>query len=408
MPASTKPAENCPCCGSEREIKPLGYPVIRAPRHSCLLFDSRSEALAFPRGEIDLQLCHDCGFIFNRCFDPASQHFSGRYEETQGYSPRFNAFTDQLVRQLVEDFHLHHMDAVEIGCGKGEFLSRFCVLGDNRGVGIDPSYVPGRNPDEPAGKVRFIRELLGPQHARLKADLYVCRHTLEHIPAPAAFLDLLGKVSAGNTGARIFFDLPDMSRILKEGAFWDIYYEHCNYFTPLSLARLFRSRGFAVTDLWRDYDDQYIMLMAQPAGESAGGRHAIEATITELVQDVHAFSENCAKQINAWKQAIQEILARSGNRIVLWGSGSKGVAFLTTLQIHDEIARVVDINPHKHGKFMPGTGQEIVAPESLADDPPTHVIIMNAIYEGEIRQSLNRLGLAPVLLPVGNKLPDTA
>jgi C-methyltransferase C-terminal domain len=60
----------------------------------------------------------------------------------------------------------------------------------------------------------------------------------------------------------------------------------------------------------------------------------------------------------------------------------------------------VDINPHKHGRFMPGTGQEIVAPEFLVGYGPTDVLVMNPIYTEEIRQNLARLGLAPMLLPM--------
>ena len=52
--------------------------------------------------------------------------------------------------------------------------------------------------------------------------------------------------------------------------------------------------------------------------------------------------------------------------MVVWGSGSKAVGYLTTLGLRDEIAAVVDINPHKHGKFLAGTGHEIVGPDALA------------------------------------------
>ena len=59
-------------------------------------------------------------------------------------------------------------------------------------------------------------------------------------------------------------------------------------------------------------------------------------------------------------------LADEGKRVVIWGSGSKAVSFLTTLRVPDLIAAVVDINPHKHGKFLAGTGHEIVGPRALA------------------------------------------
>jgi hypothetical protein len=80
---------------------------------------------------------------------------------------------------------------------------------------------------------------------------------------------------------------------------------------------------------------------------------------------------------------------------VLWGGGSKGVSFLTTLGLTEEIASVVDINPYKQGKFMPGTGHAVIGPKALVNQPPDLVIVMNPIYVAEVASSLNELGLKP-------------
>ena len=84
--------------------------------------DSREEALAFPRGDIELGVCTGCGFICNPAFDPKRTEYSGRYEETQAFSPTFNKFHLALATELVERFELQGKTVVEIGCGKGEFL----------------------------------------------------------------------------------------------------------------------------------------------------------------------------------------------------------------------------------------------------------------------------------------------
>ena len=85
---------------------------------------------------------------------------------------------------------------------------------------------------------------------------------------------------------------------------------------------------------------------------------------------------------------------------MIWGAGSKGVAFLTTLGVGDGLAYAVDINPHKHGFFMPGTGHEVVSPAYLREGLPDVVVVMNEIYEVEIRRKLAEMGLAPELLSV--------
>jgi hypothetical protein len=86
---------------------------------------------------------------------------------------------------------------------------------------------------------------------------------------------------------------------------------------------------------------------------------------------------------------------QGGKKVVLWGSGSKAVSYLTTLGVTDQLQYVVDINPHKHGKFLAGSGHEIVSPEFLVEYQPDAVIVMNPIYLEEIRSDMRRMGLEP-------------
>jgi len=80
--------------------------------------------------------------------------------------------------------------------------------------------------------------------------------------------------------------------------------------------------------------------------------------------------------------------------VALWGAGSKGVAFLNAVPAAREIAAVVDVNRRKHGLHVPGSGQQVVAPERLRDDPPDLVIAMNPLYRDEIAALLRDLGVA--------------
>jgi len=78
---------------------------------------------------------------------------------------------------------------------------------------------------------------------------------------------------------------------------------------------------------------------------------------------------------------------------VIWGAGAKGVTFLNTLNLRDQIEYAVDVNPRKHGMFIAGTGQQIVPPEVLRDYQPDVVIVMNPLYEHEIQQIAKNLGI---------------
>jgi len=86
-----------------------------------------------------------------------------------------------------------------------------------------------------------------------------------------------------------------------------------------------------------------------------------------------------------------------GKRLVLWGGGSKAVAFLNILSLGAEVAFVVDINPFRQGTFIAGTGHAIVAPGALSKIRPDVVIVMNPIYIPEIRKSLMEIGISAIL-----------
>jgi hypothetical protein len=196
----------------------------------------------------------------------------------------------------------------------------------------------------------------------------------------------------------VFFQVPDVKRILHKLAFWDIYYEHCSYFSLGSLARLFRKCGFEVIDLWKNYGEQYLMISAKP--RNGKGESLLEQDdLAEVARDVAYFHKNYPHELSKWQRDLQQLGSRGG-RAVIWGAGSKGVAFLTTLNLRDEIAYAVDINPHKHGTYMAGTGQEIVGPRFLQEYEPDVVIAMNPIYRDEIQQDLDSMGITARLLAV--------
>jgi len=188
----------------------------------------------------------------------------------------------------------------------------------------------------------------------------------------------------------VFFEVPDISRVLREQAFWDIYYEHCSYFSLGSLARVFRMTGFEVLDLAKDFDDQYLLIEARPGDGSSGKSFPQENDLEELTQEVKQFQQTFPDRVKAWKDMLGTI-KDCGKKAVIWGSGSKAVAFLTTMGIRHEIEYIVDINPFKHGKFLAGTGHEIVPPDFLKEYRPDVVIAMNAIYRDEIQRDLGRM-----------------
>jgi hypothetical protein len=377
---------SCPCCDSA-SIEPF-FRIAQAPIFSLVTVKSRAEALAVPRKDIELAFCRNCGFIFNRLYDTSIDYFTLGYEDQQGFSKTFMAYLARISEDLIARHKLHGKTLLEIGCGKGDFINLLANLAQARGIGVDPAYEEGRQTNP---KLSFHREFYGPQHGLLDADFLCCRHTLEHIFHTRDFLQLIRSSLIPGRRPVLFFEVPDIGRIVDLAAFWDIYYEHCSYFSPGSLARLFRRTGFEVSALRLDYSDQYVLIEAAP-GESSGEALPAEESVAALSERVERFKVRVKQQLHEWRGRLTQMKA-DGKKVVVWGGGSKAVGFLTNFADLSLVDHVVDINPNMANNFIPGIGCQYVQPSFLAAYQPDVVIIMNGVYEAEITRSLHEMGV---------------
>lgn len=389
---------NClyPCSGTF-------YSVENVPVHSVMLVPTREEAVQFPTGDITLGWCANCGFITNTSFDALKMNYSPKCEETQGFSKTFREFHQSLAERIIRRFELRHKLVLEIGCGKGEFLSLLCSLGENHGIGFDPAFVPERRPMDGAGTVEYIQDFYSETYAHIRPDLIVCKMTLEHIPNTNNFLRMVKSAIDGNSNTAVFIQVPNMERVLRDCAFWDIYHEHCSYFTPKALRNLFAVEGFEVQELWSGYEHQYLMLTGRQMDNSDNSLAAIERCDEHDCRTVTRFAGAAQRQILYWRALLSE-MKQNGKHAVIWGSGSKCVAFLSAVGGHASgcVEYVVDVNPFRHGSYVPQTGQEIVSPAFLRGLAPDVVIIMNPIYTAEICGELQSMGLHCSVLSVGS------
>jgi SAM-dependent methyltransferase len=384
---------NCPACGSGPTV-PV-YQVENVPVHSVLLMRTREEAISYPRGFLSLHYCSACGFLFNAAFDPALMEYSSRYEETQGFSDTFQAFHRKLASSIAERHNLIDKTVLEIGCGKGEFLSLLCETTGAKGIGFDPSYLEERNVSAVKDRIEFVKDFYSESYVGYTGDLVCCKMTLEHIHDVAAFVRT--STRSMKPDGVLFYQVPNVMHVLHDLAFWDIYYEHCSYFSAGSLARLFRNSGLTPMQVGSDYNGQYLMIEGKTATSGPTARLPEEDDIAAVTHAVQLFRERIAERLAEWRRFLLDEHAHE-RKTVLWGGGSKAVAFLTTLGIQDEVQYAVDINPYKWNAYLPGSGQEVVSPDFLATYKPDNVIVMNPVYVREIGASLAELGLSPQML----------
>lgn len=361
--------------------------------HCNVLWPTRKAALDAPRGDIRLGYFPLCGHTWNLDFDSSVMEYTQEYENSLHFSPRFQEYATALANGLVEKYALYDKDIVEIGAGKGDFLIMLCAKTGNRGWGYDPSYVP--DPGYTAPNVTFVQDFYSEKYTHQRADLIVCRHVLEHIEDPDAFIGQVRR-AVGDQQSVVFFEVPNSLWTLRQGGIWDIIYEHCSYFSPYSLAYLFRKNGFRVLAVNEVFGGQFLTIEAVPDdGESAAPD--LPDDLAALTADARAFADNYRAKREEWR-GLLGALAAAGKRGVVWGAGSKGVTFLNALGTGEEVVAVVDINPRKQGKYVAGTGQLIVSPEELVTLKPDFVIIMNGNYRDEIRRMLSEAGIEAEIL----------
>ncbi|MDB5327123.1 MAG: C-methyltransferase [Phycisphaerales bacterium] len=383
FPQDRLPEHACPACGAPT-LRTF-YAVRGVPVRSNVLIDHVADSEAFPTGDVVLAQCDTCAFITNTAFDESRLMISQAREASQSCSLTSCDFTKQLAARWIERYDLRGKTLIEIGCGQGEFLESLCELAGARGVGFDP--VVRRDRSKVADAI-FVAGPVEDFVDRVRGDFIFCRHTLDHIAEPLKFLSLL-RPAAENTP--VLFEVPDNARVMVEGAFWDIGYEHSSYFSSASLTRVFQRAGFEVTRTTLEFDNQWLVLEA--AAEPVGGQKRDMPSLSELRSATH-FVRIATAKMNHWLTFAAEA-KRQKRKCVIWGGGSKAVGFLTTLGIEGEFECVIDIDLAKQGSYLPGTRLRIEPPAALMTVRPDVVLITNPGDRDAIAMDLAAMGLTP-------------
>ncbi|KAA9339246.1 methyltransferase domain-containing protein [Hymenobacter busanensis] len=388
--AATKP---CAVCGStECEVF---YEVHNVPTQTGILWPTPEAARNAPTTDVRLTFCPHCHYIGNEAYEPAKITHT-RNDFSLEFSPSFRAFAQGVAAQLIEQYQLKGGRVVDIGCGDGDFLRTLCRLGMAEGVGIDPGYAPrpGEVVTEPVG---FIKDFFGPGtvHEIAGADLISCRHMLDILATgPAPLLRALRQAIPEGEKPLIYVEDPNALYNIGEQVVWNIVNEHSSWMTPGAQAYLFRSCGFEVLDVHTCWHDEYLGLVARPAGQPLADPGSLPPTNDpNTAVAVRAFADAAQAIIAQWQERVDE-LRRAGKRVVGWAAGSRAISFLNTFDLDETVVAVVDINPRRQGQYIPGTAHPVIGPDELMSYHPDVLLITNPTYVPEIQEQARQMGFA--------------
>ncbi len=333
------------------------------------MFATAQAARDCARGDVVLVQSLDTGLVFNQAFRPELVDYDADYQNEQGLSGAFARHLDAVLNLMRT--HFAGQSLVEVGCGKGLFLERLLAAGFDV-TGLDPTY-EGANP-------RVIKEFFTPAIG-IRADGLVLRHVLEHVPDPVAFLAGLREANGG--GGRIYIEVPCLEWIAGHRAWFDIFYEHVNYFRLADFERMFGT----VHEAGHSFAGQYLSVVADLATLRPPRRP---------VDDLFALPPDFMAAIDTSRARLS---ARDAGAAI-WGGASKGVIFALFMERAGvAVDTVVDINPAKQGRHLAATGLRVQSPdEAMAHlAPGADVFVMNSNYLQEIEaMTAHRFHCVPI------------
>lgn len=329
--------------------------IDRLPVLQNVTYGTVEEARGCPVGSIELRLDPRTGIVTNLGFDPGLIKYETSYNNEQAYSEAFRSHLDRIA-ELIED-RCDMRKVVEVGCGKGHFLRLLSGRG-HPVTGFDPTF----EGDDP----RVRRELFG-SDARIRATTVILRHVLEHIPDPWRFLAMIREANGGS--GWIYVEVPCFDWICRHRAWFDVFYEHVNYFRESDFRRMFGS----IRSIARTFGGQYLSVVAD-----LSSLRPMDPGYDPAPSIPEDFFASLGGSIEA---------DPPGAPAAIWGAASKGVIFAWhRARAGRPVTHVIDRNPGKQGRFLPCTGLRVLSPELALSElaPRSCIWVMNSNYLEEI------------------------
>lgn len=373
--------------------------LINSPASNSFI---KSEQLNEPETFFPLKVytCHKCFLVQIDEYKKSDAIFDGDYAYFSSYSKSWLAHSKKYTDLMVERFKFgKHSLVTEIASNDGYLLQYFKEK-DIPTLGIEPTF----NTAEVAISkgIETITEFFGVNLATKlveqgrKADLLLGNNVLAHVPDIVDFVSGM-KILLNERGV-ITMEFPHLIQLIDNNQFDTIYHEHFSYLSFYTVKQIFESVGLEMFDVeeisthggslriyakHKDDDSQLI---------SPNVLQLIDKEISKGIDGLKyyaGFQERALKvKLELLDFLIQQKL--SGKKVVAYGAAAKGNTLLNFCGIKsDLIDFVVDANPHKQNKFLPGSHIPVVNENYLKERKPDFVIIFPWNLTEEISYQLS-------------------
>ncbi len=351
-----------------------------------------------PRLPLRAVVCSGCWLMQTQDVIGREQLFDSEYAYYSSYSASWRAHAERYVERMARDLRLGPEDlVVEVASNDG-YLLQYVVERGIGAFGIEPTAgtaAVARERGVPTIEHFFGRELAADLVAEgRRPRLMVANNVLAHVPDINDFVAGFGMLLAHDGVAT--FEFPHLLVLLRDGLYDTIYHEHYSYLSLGTVLRVFAANGLRVVDVEEI-----------PTHGGSLRVHAVRADNDRLVApSVHTMLEresdaglfqpggyvglqSLADRTRAWLRETLDREREAGSVIAGYGAAAKGTTLLNHAGIgRDDIAFIVDRNPAKQGRQMPGTAVPIDAEGRLETERPNLILLLPWNLSAEISDQL--------------------
>lgn len=331
-------------------------------------------------------VCEQCWLVQLEASPDASAHFHEDYVYFSSFSTGWVAHAQRYVEAVTERFALNTQSRViEVASNDG-YLLQFFVGKGIPALGIEPTANTAA-----AARQRGVetRELFfGLETAREitatfgAVDLLAGNNVLAHVPDINDFVGGVPIVLKPEGVAT--FEFPHLMILLAENQFDTIYHEHYSYLSLIALEPVMARAGLRIFDVEKlptHGGSLRIFLCHTRASHKESPSVAIlraEELAAGLATGARydAFAAGIAAARRALLQFLMEAQV-AGKTVAAYGAAAKGNTLLNYCGVRsDMVAFVVDKNPTKQNRLLPGSRIPVVAPEQVTLQKPDFLLIL--------------------------------